>query len=84
MRLRVTRVFLVLSAFLWPQRRVVTQLRVVGVVFSEDGSFSFGFSQLRGKRASMEDFQDARIAKVGDKIVGLFGVFDGQFYFTGR
>ncbi len=26
----------------------------------------------------MEDFQDARIAKVGDKIVGLFGVFDGE------
>eukprot|EP00271_Cylindrocystis_brebissonii_P011157 TRINITY_DN27_c0_g1_i1.p1 TRINITY_DN27_c0_g1~~TRINITY_DN27_c0_g1_i1.p1 ORF type:complete len:284 (+),score=56.38 TRINITY_DN27_c0_g1_i1:255-1106(+) len=45
---------------------------------SEDGTFSFGFSQLRGKRPSMEDFQDARIAKVGDKIVGLFGVFDGH------
>eukprot|EP00475_Leptophrys_vorax_P000448 TRINITY_DN10246_c0_g1_i2.p2 TRINITY_DN10246_c0_g1~~TRINITY_DN10246_c0_g1_i2.p2 ORF type:complete len:290 (+),score=23.01 TRINITY_DN10246_c0_g1_i2:317-1186(+) len=45
---------------------------------SEDGTFSFGFSQLRGKRMSMEDYQDARVAKVGDQIVGLFGVFDGH------
>ncbi|CAI7749512.1 unnamed protein product [Closterium sp. NIES-53] len=45
---------------------------------SEDGTFSFGFSQLRGKRLFMEDFQDARIAKVGDQIIGLFGVFDGH------
>lgn len=45
---------------------------------SEDGSFSYGYSQLRGKRPSMEDFQDARIAKVGEKVVGLFGVFDGH------
>lgn len=45
---------------------------------SEDGSFSFGYSQLRGKRPSMEDFQDAKIARVGNQIVGLFGVFDGH------
>ena len=45
---------------------------------SEDGTFSFGFSQLRGKRPSMEDFQDAKIAKIGDQMVGLFGVFDGE------
>lgn len=32
---------------------------------------------MRGKRASMEDFQDARVEKVGEKIIGLFGVFDG-------
>jgi protein phosphatase 1L len=45
---------------------------------SEDETFSFGYSQMRGKRPSMEDFQDARIAKVGDQIIGLFGVFDGH------
>ena len=45
---------------------------------SEDGTFSFGFSQLRGKRPSMEDFQDAKIAKIGDRMVGMFGVFDGK------
>ena len=28
----------------------------------------------------MEDFQDAKIAKIGDRMVGLFGVFDGESY----
>eukprot|EP00270_Netrium_digitus_P019092 TRINITY_DN742_c0_g1_i1.p1 TRINITY_DN742_c0_g1~~TRINITY_DN742_c0_g1_i1.p1 ORF type:complete len:286 (+),score=64.34 TRINITY_DN742_c0_g1_i1:158-1015(+) len=45
---------------------------------SEDGSFSFGFCQLRGKRSSMEDFQDTKVTKVGNQIIGLFGVFDGH------
>lgn len=45
---------------------------------SEDGTFSFGFSQLRGKRLYMEDYQDARIGKMGDQVFGLFGVFDGH------
>eukprot|EP00270_Netrium_digitus_P004865 TRINITY_DN16272_c0_g1_i1.p1 TRINITY_DN16272_c0_g1~~TRINITY_DN16272_c0_g1_i1.p1 ORF type:complete len:313 (-),score=67.14 TRINITY_DN16272_c0_g1_i1:357-1295(-) len=45
---------------------------------SEDGTFSFGFSQLRGKRMSMEDFHDAKVERVGNQIVGLFGVFDGH------
>lgn len=27
----------------------------------------------------MEDFYDAKISKVDDQIVGLFGMFDGRF-----
>eukprot|EP00245_Coleochaete_scutata_P000991 TRINITY_DN11216_c0_g1_i1.p1 TRINITY_DN11216_c0_g1~~TRINITY_DN11216_c0_g1_i1.p1 ORF type:complete len:280 (+),score=49.72 TRINITY_DN11216_c0_g1_i1:261-1100(+) len=45
---------------------------------SEDGSFSYGFSKLRGKRASMEDYHEAQIKAVGGQNVGLFGVFDGH------
>eukprot|EP00250_Pteridium_aquilinum_P035663 c9782_g1_i1 orf=557-1378(+) len=45
---------------------------------SHDGKCSFGYSSLRGKRASMEDFYEARFAEVGDSTVGLFGVFDGH------
>lgn len=45
---------------------------------SENKKFSYGYSSLRGKRASMEDFHDAKIHKIDDKMVGLFGVFDGH------
>uniref|UniRef100_A0A7I4BN82 protein-serine/threonine phosphatase n=1 Tax=Physcomitrium patens TaxID=3218 RepID=A0A7I4BN82_PHYPA len=45
---------------------------------SENKKFSYGFSSLRGKRASMEDFHDTKISKVDGIIVGLFGVFDGH------
>lgn len=45
---------------------------------SENKKFSYGYSSLRGKRASMEDFYDAKIHKIDDKMVGLFGVFDGH------
>lgn len=45
---------------------------------SENGKCSYGFSSLRGKRASMEDFYEARFAQVADQTVGLFGVFDGH------
>jgi protein phosphatase 1L len=45
---------------------------------SENEKFSYGFSSLRGKRASMEDFHDAKISKVGEQVIGLFGVFDGH------
>lgn len=45
---------------------------------SLDGKCSFGYSSLIGKRASMEDFFEARFVKVGDNLVGLFGVFDGH------
>lgn len=45
---------------------------------SENKKFSYGYSSLRGKRASMEDFLDTQISKVDDKMVGLFGVFDGH------
>lgn len=44
---------------------------------SEDKKVSYGFSSLRGKRASMEDFLDAQISQVDGVTVGLFGVFDG-------
>jgi protein phosphatase 1L len=44
---------------------------------SENNKFSYGYSSLRGKRASMEDFHDTKISKVDGTMVGLFGVFDG-------
>ncbi|CAK9189481.1 unnamed protein product [Sphagnum troendelagicum] len=45
---------------------------------SENKKFSYGFSSLRGKRASMEDFYEAKISKIDDQVIGLFGVFDGH------
>jgi protein phosphatase 1L len=51
---------------------------VNGGGLSENKKFSYGFSSLRGKRASMEDFHDTKISKVDGIIVGLFGVFDGH------
>jgi protein phosphatase 1L len=45
---------------------------------SENEKFKYGFSSLRGKRASMEDFHDTKISKVGEQLIGLFGVFDGH------
>jgi protein phosphatase 1L len=45
---------------------------------SENEKFSYGFSSLRGKRASMEDFYEAKISKIDDQVIGLFGVFDGH------
>ncbi len=45
---------------------------------SENMKFSYGYSSLRGRRASMEDFHDAKSSKVGDQVIGLFGVFDGH------
>ena len=48
------------------------------VACSEDGTFSFGYSKLVGKRMSMEDFHDARIDTVGGRTIGLFGVYDGE------
>lgn len=47
------------------------------ILCSENKKFSYGYSSLRGKRASMEDFHDTQISKVDEKMVGLFGVFDG-------
>jgi protein phosphatase 1L len=44
---------------------------------SENNKFSYGYSSLRGKRASMEDFFDTKLSKVDGQVVGLFGVFDG-------
>jgi len=45
---------------------------------SENKKFSYGFSSWRGKRASMEDFYEAKISKIHDQVIGLFGVFDGH------
>eukprot|EP00878_Enallax_costatus_P013420 GHUV01014034.1.p1 GENE.GHUV01014034.1~~GHUV01014034.1.p1 ORF type:complete len:277 (+),score=54.61 GHUV01014034.1:429-1259(+) len=45
-----------------------------------DGKVSYGFSLLRGKRSTMEDFHHAKftIDPKSGQIVGLFGVFDGH------
>ncbi|KAK9831289.1 hypothetical protein WJX74_010677 [Apatococcus lobatus] len=45
-----------------------------------DGRVSYGFSLMRGKRASMEDFYHAQFVKdpKSNEVVGLFGVFDGH------
>jgi protein phosphatase 1L len=51
---------------------------VSGGGVSENLKFSYGFSSLRGKRASMEDFHDTQISKVDSQVIGLFGVFDGH------
>ncbi|CAK9858594.1 unnamed protein product [Sphagnum jensenii] len=51
---------------------------VSGGGVSENLKFSYGFSSLRGKRASMEDFHDTKISKVASQVIGLFGVFDGH------
>ncbi|KAM3349974.1 hypothetical protein ACQJBY_022665 [Aegilops geniculata] len=45
---------------------------------SEDGSLYCGYSSLRGRRASMEDFYDMRSSKMDAKNINLFGVFDGH------
>lgn len=45
---------------------------------SDDRRVTFGYSSFQGKRATMEDFYDAKIYKVDDQMVGLFGVFDGH------
>ncbi|KAL0797241.1 hypothetical protein Bca101_068618 [Brassica carinata] len=40
--------------------------------------FSYGYSSLKGKRASMEDFFETRISDVDGQMVAFFGVFDGH------
>ncbi|XP_057814733.2 probable protein phosphatase 2C member 13, mitochondrial isoform X2 [Cryptomeria japonica] len=51
---------------------------ISGGGLSEDRRITFGYSSFQGKRATMEDFYDAKISKVDDQMVGLFGVFDGH------
>jgi len=51
---------------------------VSGGGLSENKKFSYGYSSVRGKRASMEDFHDTKISEVNGEMVGLFGVFDGH------
>uniref|UniRef100_A0A1J3IP27 protein-serine/threonine phosphatase n=1 Tax=Noccaea caerulescens TaxID=107243 RepID=A0A1J3IP27_NOCCA len=40
--------------------------------------FSYGYSSLKGKRATMEDFFETRISDVDGQMVAFFGVFDGH------
>ncbi|KAK9135094.1 hypothetical protein Syun_014424 [Stephania yunnanensis] len=40
--------------------------------------FSYGYSSLKGKRSSMEDFYETRISEVNGQMVAFFGVFDGH------
>ncbi|TVU16432.1 hypothetical protein EJB05_39995 [Eragrostis curvula] len=51
---------------------------VSGSGLSQNGKFSYGYASSPGKRASMEDFYEAKIDCVDGHIVGLFGVFDGH------
>mmetsp|Transcript_561 Transcript_561/g.1674 ORF Transcript_561/g.1674 Transcript_561/m.1674 type:complete len:329 (+) Transcript_561:344-1330(+) len=54
--------------------------RASGRETRDDGKVSFGYSTLRGKRASMEDFLQAKFSKhpTNGTTVGFFGVFDGH------
>ncbi|XP_023541902.1 probable protein phosphatase 2C 76 [Cucurbita pepo subsp. pepo] len=45
---------------------------------SDDGKLSWGYSSIRGKRATMEDFFDIKMSKVDGQTVCLFGIFDGH------
>ncbi|KAJ7965378.1 Protein phosphatase 2C [Quillaja saponaria] len=45
---------------------------------SEDGRLSCGYSSIRGKRVSMEDFYDIKTSKIDGRTVCLFGIFDGH------
>ncbi|KAK3141263.1 hypothetical protein QOZ80_4BG0331570 [Eleusine coracana subsp. coracana] len=51
---------------------------VSGSGLSQDDKFSYGYASSPGKRASMEDFYEAKIDSVDGQLVGLFGVFDGH------
>ncbi|KAG7941092.1 hypothetical protein I3843_16G020900 [Carya illinoinensis] len=48
------------------------------VTGSQNGSFNYGYSTFKGKRASMEDFYETRISEVDGQMVAFFGVFDGH------
>ncbi|XP_030940840.1 probable protein phosphatase 2C 11 [Quercus lobata] len=45
---------------------------------NQNGSFNYGYSTFKGKRASMEDFYETRISEVDGQMVAFFGVFDGH------
>lgn len=42
--------------------------------------FSYGYSTLKGKRSTMEDFFETRISDVNGQMVAFFGVFDGMLF----
>lgn len=45
---------------------------------SQNGRISYGYSSIKGKRSSMEDFFETRVSEVDGQMVGFFGVFDGM------
>nr|ACF86166.1 unknown [Zea mays] len=45
---------------------------------NENGRFIYGVASSPGKRASMEDFYEARIDDVDGEKIGMFGVYDGH------
>jgi protein phosphatase 1L len=47
------------------------------VTGAKKGSFSYGYSSFKGKRASMEDFYHTSTREVNGQMVAFFGVFDG-------
>ncbi|CAL4971433.1 unnamed protein product [Urochloa decumbens] len=49
-----------------------------GHISSANGRFIYGVASSPGKRASMEDFSEARIDDVDGEKVGMFGVYDGH------
>jgi len=49
-----------------------------GISNSENGRYIYGVASSPGKRASMEDFYEARIDDIDGEKVGMFGVYDGH------
>ncbi|CAJ2631065.1 unnamed protein product [Trifolium pratense] len=45
---------------------------------SRNGKISYGYSSIKGKRSSMEDFFETKISEVDGQMVAFFGVFDGH------
>ncbi|EPS68416.1 hypothetical protein M569_06352, partial [Genlisea aurea] len=43
-----------------------------------NAKFSYGYSSFKGKRASMEDYYEARVSEINGQMVALFGVYDGH------
>ncbi|ERN08813.1 probable protein phosphatase 2C 11 isoform X1 [Amborella trichopoda] len=42
------------------------------------GGMSYGYSSFKGKRPSMEDFYETRVAEVNGQMVAYFAVYDGH------
>ncbi|KAM4105741.1 hypothetical protein ACB094_04G015300 [Castanea mollissima] len=47
---------------------------------NRNGSFNYGYSTFKGKKASMEDFYETRISEVDGQMVAFFGVFDVEVF----
>ncbi|CAM6024128.1 unnamed protein product [Sphagnum balticum] len=63
---------------LYPSPQKFAMEDETGTYLSENLKFSFGFSRLRGKMASIEDFLDTKISHVHGQVIAFFGVFDGH------